>query len=80
MGETCRFERTILPMSLLISCLREGKAHATLEVYDADRTGFSLTAHKAGWVQTNLPDGRAYSCPECRRNAWLAAAKEDMGR
>jgi hypothetical protein len=63
----------------LIGCKRDGQVHTVLEVYDADATGFSMTASKLGWMQTNHSGGRAYVCPECHSKAWEGQT-DDMGR
>ncbi len=66
-------------MTPTISCIKDGKIHATLEVPDIDATGYSSIAFHAGWLQTNTVSGRGYCCPECHAAAW--EGQEDlMGR
>ena len=60
-------------------CKKNGAIHSILEVHDLDTTGYSQTAFKLGWLQTNTVSGRGYCCPKCHDDAWKGR-EEQMGR
>lgn len=66
-------------MHKMIYCTKNGSIHSTIPVEDADVTGYSASAHKAGWLQINTVSGRTYTCPECWAEDWEGKT-EDMGR